>query len=493
MRSDAVSNRPTGVVVREALVETPIRGRPDPPLRSAPAPSSPRRVLHLPSAAAYVGARPPPVCPTAPARPCMIRLLLPVIVACLTALSAAAQDVRVLLLGGQKLQEATAVAEGAPAEVLGADGRVLATLAVGRSTPLRRRGTDVSAEGGSARAVVVRAGAGGRLALRAGRTERTYRGQIAADVENGRLRLINHVPLDDYVAAVVAGEYPFEEIEGVKAQAILARTYALRSRGKYGDYDVVDGTGSQVYFGADRETPVTRQAARETSGIVLTYEGALAEAVYFSSSGGHTTSNEHVWSGAPVPYLRGVPDPYDAASPYSEWSSRLSRTKLLRALGRRFGGTVTGIGPGERAPEGRFKTVVLYGRGGRERHVPANQFRSAVAGAFGVSALRSAFFEVDRVGDRYVFDGKGFGHGVGMSQFGARGQALAGRRYDEILAFYFEGTRLEHRDGGAVDPLPPVALTRPVAAPAAVVEPLAAPTWTGAGGGGEGTPRRSGW
>ena len=421
----------------------------------------------------------------------MLRLVLVVLLACVAALPTSAQEVRVLLLSGQKLQDVTVVAQGAPAEVLDDAGRVLATLAAGRSTTLRRQGSSVQAGGGSGRAVTVRVGEGGQLALTAGRTERTYRGRLTVDVEKGRLRLLNHVELNDYVAAVVAGEYPFEEIEGVKAQAILARTYALRSKGKYGDYDVVDGTGSQVYFGADRETPVTRRAARETAGLVLTYDGRLAEAVYFSSSGGHTTSNEHVWAGAPLPYLRGVPDPYDAASPYSEWTSRLSRSKLLRALGRRFGGTVTGIGPGRRAPEGRFETVVLYGRGGRERHVPANQFRSAVSAAFGVNALRSAFFEVDRSGSSYVFDGRGFGHGVGMSQFGARGQALAGRRHDEILAFYFAGTRLERSGGGAYEPLPPVALTQPTAVPAAAVEQIPVPGWSTSGG--EAAPRRSGW
>ena len=422
-----------------------------------------------------------------------ISLLLLALLAGFTLPTSAAQEVRVLLLSGQKLQDVTLVAEDAPAEVVDAGGRVLATLEPGRSTVLRRNGSAVRAEGASGSELAVRAGPGGRIALRAGRTERTYRGRIVASVDKSQLRLLNHVDMEDYVAAVVAGEYPFEEIEGVKAQAILARTYALRSRGKYGSYDVVDGTASQVYFGADRETPVTRRGARETAGLVLTYDGALAEAVYFSSSGGHTTSNEHVWAGAPLPYLRGRPDPYDAGSPYTEWSSRLPRAKLLPALERRFGGTVTGIGPGERAPEGRFKTVVLYGRGGRERHVPANQFRSAVSAAFGVNALKSTFFEVDRSGSHYVFDGRGFGHGVGMSQFGARGQALAGRRHDEILAFYFADTRLERADGAAYEPLPPVALTQPVVVPAAAVEPIPVPAWSGASTVGEGLPRRSGW
>ena len=421
------------------------------------------------------------------------RLLLAALLACCSCLAVAAQDVRARILDGHKLERVTFVAEGAPATVEDGTGRVLSAVPVGRSVTLSRRGSSVWSDAGQSAALTVAAGPGGRVAVRAGSTERVYRGRIAVDVAKSRLRLINHVRLDDYVAAVVAGEYPFEEIEGVKAQAILARTYALRSQGKYGDYDVVDGTGSQVYFGADRETPVTRRAARETAGRVLTYDGALAEAVYFSSSGGHTTSNEHVWSGAPLPYLRGVPDPYDAASPYASWTSRVSRSKLLRALSRRFGGPVTGIGPGERAPEGRFKTVVLYGRGGRTRHVPANQFRSAVSRAFGVSALRSAFFEVDRSGSHYVFTGRGFGHGVGMSQFGARGQALAGRRHDEILAFYFAGTRLESWTDEEYDPLMPVALTRPTPAPEATVEPIPVPGWTGPGASDEGRPRRSGW
>src|SRR5690606_30348247 len=116
------------------------------------------------------------------------------------------------------------------------------------------------------------------LALRAGGTTKRYRGALSLELDPRRraLRVVNYVPLEAYVASVVASEYPFAEVEGVKAQAVLARTYGLRARDAAKPYDVTDDTGSQVYRGADAETEVSRAAAAATRGEVLRYGGALA-------------------------------------------------------------------------------------------------------------------------------------------------------------------------------------------------------------------------
>ncbi|MEM9666107.1 MAG: SpoIID/LytB domain-containing protein [Bacteroidota bacterium] len=297
---------------------------------------------------------------------------------------------------------------------------------------------------------------------------RRYQGQLvlgpAPDTEEA-LMLVNTVDLEHYVACVVSREYGFDDLEGSKAQAVLARTYALRRpAAASAAYDLPDHTGAQVYEGTARLTRVAVQAAQATAGQILTYRGAPIEAVYFSSSGGHTVNNEDVWASAPVPYLRGRPDPYDAlTSPHTSWTSRVNREALLQALSRTYRMQAEGFVVEERSADGRVKTIQVLGT--RPRTVPANAFRLLISRQFGTDQLRSTFFEVRRAGGDYVFEGQGFGHGVGMSQYGALAQSQQGRSYTEILSFYFEGTRLTTLEGGSpllATPAPPPAADVPV-------------------------------
>ncbi len=359
--------------------------------------------------------------------------------------------VRVRLLERKTPRSATVEAVGGPVQVR-VGGALLGTLQPGEAATVETARGDVSVRflGTTETVPKVRfvPHRGAHFRLRAGSVDRTYHGAlgVTADGSGARdpLRLINSVRLEDYVSSVVASEYPFREIEGVKAQAVLARTYALRSKGKYGPYDVVDHVSSQVYRGISTETATSRRAAEATRGEVLTYRGNLIEAVYSSSSGGHTADNDAVWNGRPLPYLRGRQDPFDHASPDHEWTTSVNRDRLLRTLSTRYGMTVTGIEIGERSREGRARSIRLLGS--RPRSVPANDFRITINGTFGSRLLRSAFFSARREGDRYVFQGRGFGHGVGMSQYGAREQARQGYGYRDILAFYFAETRITQRD-----------------------------------------------
>jgi len=255
--------------------------------------------------------------------------------------------------------------------------------------------------------------------------------------------------MPEYVASVVASEYPFSEIEGIKAQAVLARTYAARRQDTERAYDVDDHTGSQVYKGIEVVTDRARQAALETASERLYYGDVLADAVYSSSSGGHTADNETVWNGTPLPYLRGVPDPYDAGAPDHQWTTRASIRQVHDALSSRYGGRVRGLTVTERSLEGRIVRIELAG----SREISGSQFRSAVNATLGYRTVRSTHVEIDRSGDDYVFTGRGFGHGVGMSQYGARGQAREGRSYREILAYYFQGTSVERAPSAASAPV----------------------------------------
>jgi stage II sporulation protein D len=147
---------------------------------------------------------------------------------------------------------------------------------------------------------------------------RRYRGTIQVDVDSGRLRAINLVGLEQYLYGVVPSEMPFGWApEALKAQAVVARSYALAVR-KAGPFNLYPDTRSQVYLGLDHEKPSTNAAVDATSGKVLLYQGAIAKTYFFSTSGGRTASSEDVW-GTPIPYLVSVPDPFDSISPYHDW------------------------------------------------------------------------------------------------------------------------------------------------------------------------------
>ena len=280
---------------------------------------------------------------------------------------------------------------------------------------------------------------------------RRYPGHLTLAVEGSTLKLINHVALDAYVACVVASEYGFEDLEGAKAMAVLARTYVLRNTGRFGDdYDLVDHRMAQQYDGTDRLTNAATEATRQTQGEVLVYGGELVEAVYFSSSGGHTADNDAVWQGQPVPYLRGVADPYDAASPYSQWRTTVPRDRLLRALSRRYDFEVEGFYLGNRSRDGRVLSIELIHGNRTARVIPSNEFRLLVNRHFGVTELKSTLFDVRRQGDDYVFEGRGYGHGVGLNQHGALEMSRRGASYRDILTYYFTGVDVQPMDGALI-------------------------------------------
>lgn len=311
---------------------------------------------------------------------------------------------------------------------------------------------------------------------KAGRIARRYAGNlfVSPDEEDRSLKLINTVPLEAYVASVLSTEYTLNDLEGSKAMAVLARTYVLNAPSKYGpDYDLVDDTRSQVYRGDGVLIPMALKAAHSTEGEVVTYRGRPIQAVYHSSSGGHTADNESVWSSSPVPYLRGKPDPYGMQSPHAEWVTRVPRPRLLAELGKKFGGEVAGFLLDGRSPDGRVASVSLLMRNGQRRSVAGNEFRLVVIRHFGPRSLRSMRFDAERQGDEYAFTGQGYGHGVGLSQWGAHDMAKRGMSYKEILDFYYTGvavSRFEDTDAGRASRVPSGAIVGQAPAATAIEE-----------------------
>jgi stage II sporulation protein D len=363
------------------------------------------------------------------------------------------------------VQSAQFTAErGTLAVVLPSGGAPILQLRPDEAVTLGRRQSDVYARHGEsalyARSLhlVPSSEAAWTLKLAPGST-RTYTGSLRlsrADSGSG-VQLVNRVPLSDYVASVVAGEYGLDDRAGTRAMAVVARTYALFSTKHFdGEYDHVDGTASQVYRGQTVVTDRARRAARTTRGEILTYDGAPIQAVYFSSSGGHTANNEDVWTGSDsIPYLRGKNDPYDRQSPKHRWSAQINRRALLQALTLQQGTSVEGFLLGERSPDGRLRTVEILRSDDTETEIEASTFRTIVNENMEDNPLKSTWFDARRAGSEYVFEGRGHGHGVGLNQWGAHAMAEQGKSYREILSFYYTGVQIQHL-GDTSDP-PPLA------------------------------------
>ncbi|MDR7556624.1 MAG: SpoIID/LytB domain-containing protein [Armatimonadota bacterium] len=272
---------------------------------------------------------------------------------------------------------------------------------------------------------------------------RPYRGVLELRrALQGGLAVINEVDLEEYLYGVVRSEMdPRWPPAALRAQAIAARSLALYWAGRFAaeGYDVRATTDSQVYGGVAAEDPRTTAAVDATRGLVMLYEGRPVFAAYHSDSGGATESSEYVW-GTAQPYLRGVPDPYAQESPTSRWTVRADLGALEARL-QRAGKTVAGLQRIEVAatsPSGRALLVRLHAATGAT-DVRGVDFRALL----GVGVLRSTLFTVQPAGDGVVeFSGRGAGHGVGMSQWGARGQALQGRDYPDILRYYYTGVTI---------------------------------------------------
>ena len=266
------------------------------------------------------------------------------------------------------------------------------------------------------------------------------RGEVEVRRTDAGLRVVNFVGLEDYVAATLGRElYADWHLETQKAQAVLARTFALHRRATgRAAFDLRSGDSDQVYGGVDGETRVARNATEETRGEILIYDGEPILAAYHSSSGGRTASAAEVW-GRPVPYLESRSVAGEDVSPDTYWRARFTGTTLGRALdplGLHLG-RVTEVRVGARTPSGRVSSIELRGTTGR-----GVLEGRALREALGRNVVRSTLFEIRESDDDFTFVGSGHGHGVGMSQWGAEAMARDGADYRQILAAFFPGTSL---------------------------------------------------
>lgn len=287
------------------------------------------------------------------------------------------------------------------------------------------------------------------LTISGSKGSRSYRGWMFVGSDSSGLYAVNELPLEDYLLGVIPCEIsPSAPMEAIKAQAVAARSYTIRKIGRFKDqpYDVDDTVRTQVYRGTEREDPRTTSAVRATAGQILTYNGAVVDAIYGAVSGGQTENCHEVWGGSPVPYLTSFPDvdergrPYADGSKYMTWTvayTQIEFESLLRAAGYSLGSIVE-VRVESQTSSGRAATVRIVGTHG-DASIRANDLRWIL----GVDRLRSTWFNVGRTPTGWEFAGRGWGHGVGLCQAGAVGRAKAGQSYLEILAAYYPGTRLQ--------------------------------------------------
>ena len=322
-----------------------------------------------------------------------------------------------------------------------------------------------------------------------------YRGgALFAPESEGKMCVMNILDTEEYLYGVIGGEMPSSwNTEALKAQAICARGFAVSNYNKHASlgFNVCSTTNCQVYKGVSAETNSVREAVDSTYGQILTYDGKVAQSLFYSSSGGHTANSENVW-GSSIPYLKGVEDPYESEnSPRHSWSATLSNEEIaecfaevgpdigvlksLRAITDETGRTyeLTAVGTLDTYTLKRQVTYTpFYSKGvlsqkytispvleggmnvyamDKSKSKSKTNSHYAVNSKGKITSLNGEFSMISGSGrgtyspgavTGYTFSGGGWGHGVGMSQYGAKGMADAGFGYAEILAHYYPGTEL---------------------------------------------------
>jgi stage II sporulation protein D len=280
--------------------------------------------------------------------------------------------------------------------------------------------------------------------------DRWYRGRVVIVPTNNGLTAVNWVDVEQYLYSVLGGEMNGSwHQEALKSQAVAARTYALyKQESSRNDlYDVVDNTYSQVYRGIQDESTGTQLAVNGTKSQVLTYNGRLILAAFHSSSGSGKTDNvEDVWV-QQLPYLRSVQD-FDQDSPVFTWTKPYTQAQLSSLFGCN-GGTVQSFKPVRKTAGERVKTMQVTTDKG------TCQFDGEdIQGKLGLKSTKFAIEPVYKkiaskdpkampmVIEGFNVVGSGFGHGLGLSQYGALGMAKKGYNYQQIVAHYYQKTQL---------------------------------------------------
>ncbi len=286
---------------------------------------------------------------------------------------------------------------------------------------------------------------------------------IRVGVKDGNRTTIRKVPLETYVQASIISEFaptsgdPAVVERMLEVQAVIGRTYAIAHLGRHkaDGFDVCSTTHCQLFqpsrLNTSRWAAQSADAVRHTAGLVLWFDGAPASALFHADCGGHTSRADEVWDGQGRPYLASIADDGPAEAAHATWRYEASRSGVLAALNKdsrtRVGEHLDGIQVLERDAAGRAERVALHGAD--ERIVRGEALREVLGLTLGARTIRSTWFDVRRNGAAFIFEGRGFGHGVGLCQAGALARIRAGAKMPVVLQTYFPGTRLVTMRAGA--------------------------------------------
>ena len=262
--------------------------------------------------------------------------------------------------------------------------------------------------------------------------KRNYGGAISLRVNNKKLDVVNRVEIDEYLKGVLPKEMsPSFPMESLKAQALCSRSFAINNYNKFikKGYNLDDTTSSQVYYGKDVENKSTNKAVEDTLGQVIKYNGEVAETIFCASSGGYTVASSEAWGGNSVPYLIAQEDPYSV----HPWKYELKDSDLKKLNLSDVFSVSLDYNNSNRVNNLTFSTS----KG--DVKIKATDFRKKI----GNTIIKSTLFDVNVIGNKIFVSGKGYGHGVGMSQYGAVEMAKKGSNYKDIIEFYFPGTNIE--------------------------------------------------
>ncbi|MCB1147391.1 MAG: SpoIID/LytB domain-containing protein [Leptospiraceae bacterium] len=272
---------------------------------------------------------------------------------------------------------------------------------------------------------------------------KTYPGKLVILRKGSRYQYINHVDETEYLISVVSHEMsPSWPIEALKAQAVVARTYLYQRQKTAGNsvYEVDSTTNSQVYKGFAKGDQNVRKAVAESQGEVVTYKNELAQVFFYSCAGGFTAAASEVWS-ADLPYLIAQKSEYCKGAPVYRWNTKFSKKELEAKLGIR---NIRSISVSARTPSRRAHMIKIVTSNGT-RTMRGTVFRSKM----GATRVKSTLFGIRMQNGKIAIAGKGFGHGVGMDQWGTKFLVEKhGKSYKDVIAHYFPGTRVDRKSAG---------------------------------------------
>lgn len=275
--------------------------------------------------------------------------------------------------------------------------------------------------------------------------KKPYRGYLTVNkTGKDKINIINVLPVEDYIKGVLPKEAsPGWHIESLKAQAAISRTYTLANFNKHSSqgFDMCSTTHCQVYGGAGVEAVSCNKAVSATKREVLTYNEKLAQTVFHANCGGHTEDPKYVWNWtASTPeYLKGVKCTYCSGAPHAAWEKGIDEKVIRDKLAAYNVGKIRSIKVKNVTPAGSAKEIeIVHSKG--TLMMNAYKFRLAVD----AWQIRSTAFDgIKKHGEQFIFKGKGWGHKVGLCQWGAKGMADSGKKYKQILQHYYPKTKLE--------------------------------------------------